>query len=51
MSARMHRIQKFNRFCDKDALYDAVLQVWDQYDAHTIKRAWQDRDLKVSSTN
>ena len=45
MSARSHRIQKHNSFYDKDALYDAVLDVWDNYDAPTIERAWQDRAL------
>lgn len=45
MSARSHRIQKHNSFFDKDALYEAVLDVWDNYDAPTIERAWQDRAL------
>jgi len=45
MSARSHPIQKHHRFGDKDALWGAVMEVWDQFDAATIERAWQDRDL------
>jgi hypothetical protein len=48
MSSRTCPIQKFNRFWDQDELWKAVQQVWDEYDAETIERAWQNRDLIFS---
>lgn len=47
MSARSRPQQKHLGFFDVDALWKAVLDIWDQFDGATIERTWQDRTLNL----